>query len=393
MSTGEVPAAAEAAVRIRAAPPQPKRLSRTVLLTGAGSLGLVVAFALLSGLSERPARGTHGQPEPAPAASPATPEALRALPARYDAAVLNQDSAATDAGGEEALDPLTQPGAGSRLAPPTDPLWNSPPPARAPAPPPPRAQAPAATQAPAAIFFTPRQQAHRPAHAPGLSTDQPIEGGGRREGFIGRQRSSADVLDSAYTPPRSAYELQAGAVIPAALITALNSDLPGRVIAQVTAPVYDSVSGRHLLIPQGARLIGSYDSANAYGDSRVFLVWNRIIMPNGWSLQLNGMEATDPAGNAGLRARTDNHLGRLGGAIGIAAVLSILANEAEDEGGSGNEQSFSQSVGDAAAQEAARVGGRLIDRQLNLRPTLRVRPGAPVRVLVTRDIQLRPYQP
>jgi type IV secretion system protein VirB10 len=74
-------------------------------------------------------------------------------------------------------------------------------------------------------------------------------------------------------------------------------------------------------------------------------------------------------------------------------VLSILANEAEGEGGSGNEQSFSQSVGDAAAQDAARVGGRLIDRQLNLRPTLRVRPGAPVRVLVTRDIQLRPYQP
>jgi type IV secretion system protein VirB10 len=216
-------------------------------------------------------------------------------------------------------------------------------------------------------------------------TDQAIEGGGRREGFMARQRSSADVLDSPYIAPRSPFELQAGAVIPAAL----NSDLPGRVIAQVTAPVYDSVTGDYLLIPQGARLIGTYDSANVYGDNRVFLVWNRIIMPNGWSLQLAGMEATDPTGAAGLSDRTDNHLDRLGGAIGLSAVLSILANEAED---TSDDRSLTQSVGDAAAQEAARVGGRIIHRQLNVRPTLRVRPGTPVRVLVTRDIQLRPYR-
>jgi type IV secretion system protein VirB10 len=217
--------------------------------------------------------------------------------------------------------------------------------------------------------------------------DQAIEGGGRREGFMANQQRSADVLDSPYLPPRSPFELQAGAVIPAALVTALNSDLPGRVIAQVTAPVYDSVSGDHLLIPQGARLIGTYDSANVYGDNRIYLVWNRIIMPNGWSIQLQGMEAADPTGAAGLSDRIDNHLDRLGGAIGLSAVLSILANEAEGD----DNQSLMQSVGDAAAQEAARVGGRIIDRQLNVRPTLRVRPGAPVRVLVTRDIQLRPY--
>jgi type IV secretory pathway VirB10-like protein len=100
------------------------------------------------------------------------------------------------------------------------------------------------------------------------------------------------------------------------------------------------------------------------------------------------MEATDPTGAAGLAARIDNHLDQLGGALALSAVLSILANEAEGD----DHQSLTQSVGDAAAQQAARVGGRIIDRELNVRPTLRVRPGAPLRVLVTRDIQLRPYR-
>lgn len=180
----------------------------------------------------------------------------------------------------------------------------------------------------------------------------------------------------------------AGSVIPAALVTELNSDLPGRVIAQITAPVYDSVTGGRLLIPQGARLIGTYDSANAYGDQRLLLVWNRLIMPNGWSINLQGMEGADPTGAAGLRDRTDFHLGRLAGAVVLSSIISVVANNAEDNQRTG---SFAQSVGDAAAQEAARTGGRIVDRELSVRPTLRVRAGAPVRVLVTRDIRLRPY--
>jgi type IV secretion system protein VirB10 len=176
-------------------------------------------------------------------------------------------------------------------------------------------------------------------------------------------------------------------VIPAALVTALNSDLPGRVIAQVTAPVYDSVSGNYLLIPQGARLIGTYDNGTSYGDQRLLLVWNRLILPNGWSVNLQGMEASDPSGASGLRDRTDNHLGRLAGAIGLSAIISVIANESEDsEGGS-----LTQSVGDAAAQQAAQTGARIVDRELTVRPTLRAREGAPVRVLVTQDIRLRPY--
>lgn len=161
-----------------------------------------------------------------------------------------------------------------------------------------------------------------------------------------------------------------------------------RVIAQVTAPVFDSVTGRHLLIPQGSRLIGAYDSATTYGDRRLLLVWNRLILPNGWSINLQGMEGSDAAGAAGVRDRTDNHPMRLAGAIALSAIVSVVANEAEDD----DSESLTRSVGNAAAQEAARTGGRIIDRELSVHPTLRVRAGAPVRVLVTRDIVLRPYR-
>lgn len=196
-------------------------------------------------------------------------------------------------------------------------------------------------------------------------------------------------MPSRLTPPRSAYELLAGAVIPSALSTELNSDAPGRIIAQVTAPVFDSVTGAHLLIPQGSRLIGAYDSGVTYGDRRLILVWNRLIHPNGWSINLADMQGADPSGAAGLRDRTDNHLGRLAGAVAISAIISVVANNAEDND---DNASLTQNLGDAAAQEAARTGSRLVERELSVRPTLRVRAGAPVRVLVVRDIQLRPYR-
>ena len=208
---------------------------------------------------------------------------------------------------------------------------------------------------------------------------------GREEGA--RAEQDPDQLDARLSPPRSRYELQAGHVIPAALVTALNSDLPGRVIAQVTAPVYDSVSGDHLLIPQGARLIGTYQSGARYGDNRILLTWNRLILPNGWSINLAGMEASDPAGASGLTDRTDNHLDRLAAAIALSSIISVAANEVENNESSG----IVPSLGDAAAQQAAETGSRIVDRELTVRPTLRVRAGAPVRVIVARDISLRPY--
>jgi type IV secretion system protein VirB10 len=209
-------------------------------------------------------------------------------------------------------------------------------------------------------------------------------------GGAGAGAEDADAtLNARLMPPGSRYEIKAGDVIPAALVTALNSDAPGRVIAQVTAPVYDTVTGQHLLIPQGARLIGTYDNGVAHGDRRLVLVWNRLILPNGWSINLQGMNATDPSGAAGLRDQTDNHLGRLAAAIGLSAIISVIANEADDEEEQG---SLAQSVGDAAAQQAAQTGARIVDRELGVRPTLRVRAGASVRVLIMRDVQLQPYR-
>ncbi len=136
-------------------------------------------------------------------------------------------------------------------------------------------------------------------------------------------------------------------------------------------------------------LDGTYDNAVAYGDRRLVLVWNRLILPNGWSINLQNMQGGDPTGAAGLRDRTDNHFDRLAGAIALSAIISVVANNAEDDD---DGASLSQSVGDAAAQEAARTGGRIVERELSVRPTLRVRAGAPVRVLVMRDIALRPYR-
>lgn len=345
-------------VAIRAKPPSPRRLSRKVLLAGTLLAGAVIAFALVNGLSEGPDRRVAQQQEVAAAGGP--PESIRGASDHYGAHDL--------AGGDLQLgdaDFVLAEEEGGALEPPRDPLWANNSNAGAPA---------SAAAAPAPP--DPQLEAR---------TSQILFSRDGAEADVG----DADArLNARLIPPGSRYEIKAGDVIPAALVTALNSDLPGRVIAQVTAPVYDTVTGEHLLIPQGSRLIGTYDNGVSYGDNRLLLVWNRLILPSGWSINLREMNATDPGGASGLRDRTDVHLGRLGIAIGLSAIISVIANEAEDEE---DNSSLAQSVGDAAAQQAAQTGSRIVDRELEVRPTLRVRAGAPVRVLVTRDIELRPY--
>lgn len=340
--------AAPEAVAIRAQPPSPKRLSRKVLLAGVLAMAAIVVVALSLGLSERPDRA--GATDATVNAAGGPPETIRMAPPGYDAATM--DGGAAEDAGEAPL-----------LEPPVDTSWTGAPAPAAPISAEPTTVDPEAAARASEILFAANERARtRPA--------------------------DADRLDASLTPPRSPYELMAGSIIPAALVTELNSDLPGRVIAQVTAPVYDSVRGEHLLIPQGSRLIGAYDSETNYGDNRLVLVWQRLILPSGWSIPLDNMTGADTAGAAGLRDRTDNHLDRLAVAIGLSAIVSVIANESEGD----DDESLGQSVGDAAAQEAARSGGRIIDRDLAVRPTLRVRAGAPVRVLVTRDIRLRPYR-
>ena len=162
-------------------------------------------------------------------------------------------------------------------------------------------------------------------------------------GNVDRRTVSPDRVEA----PASPYMLQAGAVIPAALITGLRSDLPGQVTAQVTEDVYDSPTGKILLIPQGARLVGQYDAQIAFGQSRALLVWNRLIMPNGRSIVLERQPGADPEGYAGLEDEVDNHWGMLF----KAAILSTLLSVGSEAGTSNNENSLVQALRQGSSQE------------------------------------------
>ena len=205
-------------------------------------------------------------------------------------------------------------------------------------------------------------------------------------GNVDHRTVSPDRVDA----PASPYVLQAGAVIPAALITGLRSDLPGQVTGQVTEDVYDSPSGQILLIPQGARLIGQYDAQIAFGQSRALLVWNRLIMPNGRSIVLERQPGADAEGYAGLQDEVDNHWGMLF----KAAILSTVLSVGSEVGMSGNNSgSLAEAIQQGMSQSINQTGQQVVSRSLSIQPTITIRPGFPVRVMVTRDLVLEPYQP
>jgi type IV secretion system protein VirB10 len=187
--------------------------------------------------------------------------------------------------------------------------------------------------------------------------------------------------------PVSRYVLQAGSIIPAALITGLRSDLPGEVTAQVTEDVYDSPTGTVLLIPQGSRLLGQYSAHVSYGQTRAFLVWTRLIMPNGNSIVLEREPATDAEGYAGLEDGLDNHWGELFEGAMLSTILSVGA----EAGTTGSGSNLAQALRVGASQSIDQAGERIVGRSLNVQPTITIRPGFPVRVLVTRDLVLEPY--
>jgi type IV secretion system protein TrbI len=204
-------------------------------------------------------------------------------------------------------------------------------------------------------------------------------------GAVDRRTTSPDRVQA----PASKYILQAGAVIPAALITGLRSDLPGQVTAQVTEDVYDSPTGKILLIPQGARLVGQYDAQIAFGQTRALLVWNRLIMPNGRSIVLERQPAADPEGYAGLEDEVDNHWGTLF----KAAILSTLLSVGSEAGMSGNNNgSLAEAIQQGVSQSVNQTGQQVVSRSLNIQPTITIRPGFPVRVMVTHDLVLEPYR-
>ncbi|MEB5487532.1 TrbI/VirB10 family protein [Burkholderia pseudomallei] len=191
--------------------------------------------------------------------------------------------------------------------------------------------------------------------------------------------------------PTSPYQVMAGTVIAAALVTGIKSDLPGDVIGTVTEPVYDTATGRYLLIPQGSRIFGKYNSQVSYGQSRVQVVWNRIILPDTSSLTLDNLAGTDPAGYAGLEDGVDWHWDRIFAGAALTTLLGVGAELAAPENRNGDRVII---AGRDSLQDSVNQSGQeMTRRNLNIQPTLTERPGLPVRIIVNRDLVLRPYQP
>lgn len=209
----------------------------------------------------------------------------------------------------------------------------------------------------------------------------------RKGAFLNAPTDRRTVSPDRLQPKASPYIVQAGTAIPAALITGIRSDLPGQITAQVTEAVYDSPTGQYLLIPQGARLIGQYDSSVSFGQSRVLLVWTRLIMPDGTSIVLERQPGADTQGYAGLADQVDYHWWQLP----KAAVLSTILSVGAEAGTSNSENNLAQAIRMGASNSISQTGQQIVQRQLNIQPTLTIRPGFPVRVIVTRDLVLAPY--
>jgi type IV secretion system protein TrbI len=186
----------------------------------------------------------------------------------------------------------------------------------------------------------------------------------------------------------SPYAIMAGSIIPASLITGLNSDLPGAAIAQVTENVYDTVTGEHLLVPLGTRIYGKVDSVVAFGQKRALVVWTRLILPNGNSISIENLPATDVAGYAGLEDEVDVHTWQLLKGIALATLLGVGTQISLGSNQGDLVKAFQESI----QQTTDRAGQRLVERELDVQPTITVRPGWPLRVIVSKDLVLKPYR-
>ncbi|MFG1270477.1 TraB/TrbI/VirB10 family type IV secretion system protein [Xanthobacter versatilis] len=209
----------------------------------------------------------------------------------------------------------------------------------------------------------------------------------RQVAFLNQAADRRTVSPDRVAAPASANILQAGAVIPAALITGIHSDLPGQITAQVTENVHDSPTGRILLIPQGTRIIGQYDNGVGFGQRRVLLVWTRLIFPNGRSMVLERQPGADAEGYAGLEDGVDYHWGELFKAAVLSTILSVGASA----GTSSSDSDLASALREGASDSISQTGRQIVQRQINIAPTLTIRPGYPVRVIVTRDLVLEPY--
>ncbi len=226
-----------------------------------------------------------------------------------------------------------------------------------------------------------------PAAAPAVADRDP-GGQQRKTDLVGRANRDEEVSPHRLTQASSPHVLSAGSIIAASLITGIDSDLPGLVTAQVTENAYDSVTGRTMLIPQGSRLIGRYDSVVAFGQSRALIVWQRIILPDGASIRIDNVPATDTEGYAGLSDRIDRHSWQILKGVALSTLLGVGTAIGSGSG----ESDLVRAVREAAQQNGARAGDQLVGRSLDIQPTLRIRPGWPLRIVVHKDMLLAPWR-
>ncbi|KAA1183904.1 conjugal transfer protein TrbI [Rhizobium tropici] len=219
----------------------------------------------------------------------------------------------------------------------------------------------------------------------GQNVDQ--NGQTSKEDFLNQDIKALGYLPNKIVPQMSPYELKRGSIIPATLITGLNSDLPGRITAQISQNVYDSATGYRLLVPQGAKLFGRYDSKVSFGQERVLVVWTDLIFPNGSTLQIGGMAGTDAEGYGGFADKVDRHLWR---SFGSAALIALIGTGIDMSMPQSSTLETQETASDAArrnfAESFGRVAEQTISKNLNVQPTIQIRPGYKFNVLVDQDI-------
>ncbi|QYM71687.1 TrbI/VirB10 family protein [Pseudochrobactrum sp. Wa41.01b-1] len=372
-----------APMRLRAEAPRVTRLSRKMLASVAAVAMVGIGGALIYALQTR-APGDGGE-ELYSTANRQTADGLAGLPRDYTGPVLGP-ALPGDLGGPI----LSAQNAGQPVAPPVVPTPGID-----------EAEQRRLAEEEAArlstVFFQARQGstgAVAPGAMPGLAGldlggvgGQPTTAQDRQLAFLNGAADRHTVTSDRMTPPASPFVLQAGAVISAALITGIRSDLPGQITAQVTENIYDSPTGSILLVPQGTRLIGQYDNSVQFGQRRVLLVWNRLILPNGRSMVLERQPGADPQGFAGLEDGVDYHWWDLAKAAALSTLLGVGAELATDD----NDRLI-RAIRGGAQDTINQAGQQIVQRQLQVAPTLTIRPGFPVRVIVTRDLVFEPYR-
>ena len=219
--------------------------------------------------------------------------------------------------------------------------------------------------------------------------------------FLNSKENKNFLLQKQLQQNLSPYEVKVGSLIPATLVTKINSDLPSDVIAVVRENVYDSVTGKYLLIPSGSKLYGTYDSEITYGQNRLMLVWQRVQLPNGFTIELERMPGVDLAGQAGVTGKVNNHYWKLLRSVVLSSVFNFASNGVSvvfDKGGSSNNSGVSVgaqiggTVADNTSNQIQTAGDKIVERDLNQQPTIVIKSGTKFNILVNKDMILYPYQ-